>query len=144
MSGNSEAGVYAAALRLSEPWYLVSTVIVGSAFPHLVSTRRINVHVYRANLDRFYRALVALAYAITIPMTFLAGVLIDVLLGPSYERAGLVLAVHIWASLGPAFATVIAYWLVIFVMPFAFSRTRSQLVRSLIPFPLDRSVSRKP
>jgi polysaccharide transporter, PST family len=193
MSGNSEAGIYAAALRLSEPWYLVSTVIVGSAFPYLVSTRRMNVHVYRANLDRLYRALVALAYAITIPMTFFAGVLIDVLFGPSYERAGLVLAVHIWAchavflgvayhswitaenlglytlmatatgavlnvamnfllipsygALGAAFATVIAYWLVIFVMPFAFSRTRSmgaQLVRSLIPFPLDRSVSRTP
>jgi polysaccharide transporter, PST family len=96
MTGSREAGVYAVALRLSEPWYLIPVAIVGSAFPNLLKARQ-NQQAYAVQLGKVFRALAATAYAIAIPITLLSEVLIDLLFGGSYAGAGPVLAVHIWA-----------------------------------------------
>jgi PST family polysaccharide transporter len=183
MLGNREAGVYAAALRLSEPWYLIPSAITGSAFPALVKMRREGRARYVVQVSKLCRSLSLVAYFIAIPITVFATPLIQMVFGTAYAEAGTVLAVHIWAChavflgvaynywiaaenlplfslvatiagailnfalnvlmiprygpLGAAIATVLSYMFVIFVMPFATSRTRPMawlLLKALWPF----------
>jgi polysaccharide transporter, PST family len=97
MSGTDDVGIYSAALRLSEPWYLIPTALVSSAFPYLVKSRAADRQTYQDKVGELCRVLAMLAHAIAIFMTFASGFLIGWLFGAAFASAAPILAVHIWA-----------------------------------------------
>ena len=99
MVGNREVGVYSAALRLSELWYVVPVVIVSSVSPWLTEARMVSRNLYRERLYQLLKWLAMIAYLIALPMTFLASSIMPFLYGQQYSSAGMVLAIHIWAAL---------------------------------------------
>lgn len=98
MLGEREVGLYSAAVRLSEAWYFVPTIITASLFPAIVNARKVSLELYHQRLQRLCTLMTWLAIAVAIPITFLADWLITLLYGLTYQAAGGVLVIHIWAA----------------------------------------------
>lgn len=99
MLGDEAVGIYSAAVRISEVWYFIPTAIIASVFPAIVAAKKHSETQYRQRLQNLYNAMVALALAVALPMTFLSDWVIDLLFGNTYADAGPVLALHIWSAL---------------------------------------------
>ncbi|MRR06370.1 MAG: flippase [Deltaproteobacteria bacterium] len=99
ISGNQEVGVYSAAVRLAEVWYFIPTAVVSSVFPGIVEARAIGDEPFYGQLQKLYNFMAFLAYAVALPVTFIAGPVVNILFGSAYEKAGPMLAVLIWAGL---------------------------------------------
>jgi len=99
MAGEHEVGLYAAAARLSEVWYLIPSVIVTSVTPFLTGARAESEAVYYQRLLQLFTILARVAYMVAIPVTLLAVPLVSLVYGDAYTQAGVILAVHIWTIL---------------------------------------------
>ncbi len=99
MIDDESVGIYSVAVRLSEIWYFIPTAIVSSVSPSIIQAKEVSETLYYQRLQKLFNFVSGLAYAIAIPMTFLASPLIDNIFGEQYQAAGPVLSLHIWASL---------------------------------------------
>jgi O-antigen/teichoic acid export membrane protein len=99
LASSSDVGQYAAAVRISEVWYFVPTAIVSSVFPGLVQLRSSDAVLFQLKVQKLYKLLAFLGYAIALPVTFLAPWLIQLLFGSDYQPAAPLLSVLIWAGL---------------------------------------------
>lgn len=96
---NDEAvGVFSAAVRVSEVWYFIPVAIVSSLFPSIIEAKKHSDTLYYQRLQKLYDMLVIMAVSIALPMTFLSTWLVTLLFGEAYKSAGLILSIHIWAS----------------------------------------------
>ncbi|MEK7804508.1 MAG: polysaccharide biosynthesis C-terminal domain-containing protein, partial [Planctomycetota bacterium] len=93
------AGIYAAATRISEIWYFIPIIIVSSVSPAIVDAKKIGEDIYYRRLRKLFQFTAGLAFAIAIPTTVMSKYFVLLLFGKSYEAAGPILAVHIWAAL---------------------------------------------
>jgi polysaccharide transporter, PST family len=98
MVGDEAVGLYSAAIRVSEIWYFIPSVIVSSVFPAIVASKTVDNTVYYNRISKLFKLLVGIAYLISIPMSLSATYIISVLYGPGYLAAGPILSIHIWAS----------------------------------------------
>jgi O-antigen/teichoic acid export membrane protein len=99
MVGNTEVGIYSAAVRLAEAWYFIPMAVVGSVFPSIVEAKAISEELFYGRLQKLYNIMAMMAYIVALPVTFMAGWLVTILFGPAYARAGPMLAVLIWAGM---------------------------------------------
>jgi PST family polysaccharide transporter len=99
MKGNSEVGIYSAAVRISELWYFIPTTIVSSVAPAIYAAKEKSEHHYYKRIGQLLRLLTYISLAISIPMTFLSKNIVLLMFGDGFTEAGSILAVHIWASL---------------------------------------------
>ncbi|WP_405397970.1 flippase [Maribacter sp. Asnod2-G09] len=98
MKDAAAVGQYSAAVRLSEAWYFIPTVISGSLFPAIINAKQRNEALYYERLQKLYDLMVILSITIALPMTFLSDWLILILYGKEYYMSGGVLSLHIWAG----------------------------------------------
>jgi len=96
--GSTEVGIYSVAVRLVEAWMFIPMVIFWSVFPAVVEARVSDEALLYERLQKLYNLMTLIAYTIAVPMTLLAGWLVDTLFGEAYTRAGTMLAVLIWAN----------------------------------------------
>lgn len=106
-------GQYAAAVRISEAWYFIPTVIASSLFPAIINAKKQSEELYYARLQKLYDLMVWMAIAIALPMTFLSDWGVDLLYGAQYNQTGSVLMIHIWGGLNMAIGIVWSKWIVI-------------------------------
>jgi len=98
MVGNEEVGIYSVAVRLSEVWYFIPTAIYWSVFPSIVEAKAADEELFYQRLQKLYNLMALSAYAVAVPVTFLAQWLVPALFGEAYARGGLMLAVLIWSN----------------------------------------------
>jgi len=133
MLGEREVGLYSAAVRLSEAWYFVPTIITTSVFPAIVNAKKISQELYQARLQNLYTALVWIAIAVAVPMTFLSDWLITFLYGDIYKDAGQVLIIHIWAGVFVSLGVASGSWFTSEnLQQYAFYRTSSGAIINII------------
>ncbi|MEW6379051.1 MAG: flippase [bacterium] len=99
MSGENAAGIYAAAVRLSEVWYFIPTVIASSVFPSLVKSKKAGGKTYLTRLQSYFDLSALLAYGLAIPFSLFAPFILNTLYGSAYQGADRIFAIHIWAGL---------------------------------------------
>jgi O-antigen/teichoic acid export membrane protein len=92
-------GQYSAAVRLSEAWYFIPSVISGSLFPAIINAKQRSESLYYERLQKLYDLMVILSLMIALPMTFLSDWLVMLLYGNEFYLSGGVLSLHIWAGL---------------------------------------------
>jgi PST family polysaccharide transporter len=112
MVGDKSVGIYSAAVKVSELWYFVPSVIVNSVFPSIVQAKEISEAVYYERLQKLFDVVSVLAYVVAIPITFLSTWVVTLLYGNSYAEAGPILTVHIWAGLFVSLGVARETWLV--------------------------------
>lgn len=98
MIGDEAVGIYSAAVKISEVWYFIPMAIVASVFPSILEAKKHSEAQYYARLQKLYDLMVVISISVALPMTFLATPLVGLLFGEAYLGAGVVLAIHIWAS----------------------------------------------
>ena len=99
MVGSSEVGVYSVAVRLAEVWYFIPMAVVSSTFPRVVAARQESDELFYGRLQKLYNLMALMAYVVAVPVTFLAGPIVEVLFGAAYSKAGPMLALLIWAGM---------------------------------------------
>ena len=97
LSGSHEAGIYAAASRLSEILYFLPSIILSSVFPALTVLRKTNLSKYKQQLGLLFSGVSLLSYLISFAMVLMSPILVGSLYGSTYLGAAPVLAVHVWA-----------------------------------------------
>ncbi|MEH2106885.1 flippase [Nostoc sp.] len=99
MIGDSEVGVYSAAVRVSEIWYFLPGAIVSSVAPAIYAAKEKSESLYYQRIGQLLSLMTCISLAIALPMSFLSDKIIMVMFGSGYADAGAILAVHIWTSL---------------------------------------------
>ncbi|TFH41487.1 MAG: flippase [Chrysiogenales bacterium] len=99
MYSYTELGDYSAAVKISEVWYFVPSVIYITIYPKIIEYRKIATEIYYARLQEFFSLMAFISYAAIVPVFFLNKLIITVIFGSQYVNAGAILSVHIWAGL---------------------------------------------
>lgn len=97
--GPEAVGIYSAATRLSELWYVVPSVILPSIFPSIVALRSTDQQRYNQRLQWLFNIMVKGAVFVAIAVSLISGLAIRLIFGEAFQEAGPILAVHIWAAL---------------------------------------------
>jgi O-antigen/teichoic acid export membrane protein len=104
--GAAEVGIFSAAVRISEIWYFIPIAIMSSLFPGIVAHREAGSADLHQRLQRLFAVMVWASILVAVVMSLSSDVIVRVLYGAKYTRAGGVLAIHAWAlvfvSLGAA------------------------------------------
>jgi O-antigen/teichoic acid export membrane protein len=64
-----------------------------------VEAKAVSEELFYDRLQKFYNMMAFIGYAVALPVTFLAGWVVELLFGHAYGKAGAMLAVLIWAGL---------------------------------------------
>jgi polysaccharide transporter, PST family len=98
MMGNGAVGIFSAAVRLSELWYLVPGVICSTLFPTIIKAYYEGGAGYQKKLQRLYDLLVWLSIGIAITISIIAPYIVDIIYGDQFRSASSILVIHIWTS----------------------------------------------
>lgn len=106
MRGDSEVGIYAAAVALSEAFYFLPMILASSTLPAILGARQSDPARYRARLEELYFSASWAAIILAAMLFALAPWLVNLLYGPAYRAAVAVLQIHLWALI-PVFVGVV-------------------------------------
>ena len=98
IAGTEQAGIYAAASRLSELWYVFPATLAARYYPDMIRAHQQGWTPYYLKLSRFAAIFFSAAFAIAVVMSITAPWLISLLFGDSFADAVDVLRIHIWAG----------------------------------------------
>lgn len=112
LSSQHEVGLYSAALRISEVWYAIPTVLIASVSPSLIDSHGKSLELYYERLQKLFTLLARIAYAVAIPTTLLATSLVPRLYGHAFDGAGFILTIHIWTALFVFLGIGLSPWIV--------------------------------
>lgn len=98
MLGEKEVGIYSAAVRVSEIWYVIPMIIASSLFPSVVNAKKVSESLYYSRIQHLYSLMFIVSFGIALLMTFLSDSIMVFLYGEPYREAGQVLMINIWAG----------------------------------------------
>lgn len=99
LRGDTDVGIFCAALRLSEVWYFIPMALNSSLFPALVRSRDLGPKVYQQRLGQYYDMNAGLAYAIILSLAPIAPWIFSAVYGKGFSGADGVFQIHLWACL---------------------------------------------
>lgn len=91
-------GIYSAAVRISEIWYFLPTILVASVFPRILQELELNQARAGWQVSLLLLGMSVVAVLVSLLTSFFAPILITFLYGEGYQNAAPVLTVHIWSS----------------------------------------------
>jgi PST family polysaccharide transporter len=104
LAGRHDAGVYAAAARVSEILYFLPSIVLSSVFPGLTVLRKTNIAKYRDQLSLLFSGVSLMSYGISLLIVLFSPLLIAGLYGTLYLGAAPILVVHVlsfvWVAMG--------------------------------------------
>lgn len=120
----SAVGIYDAAVRLSDVWYILPNILIATLFPAILNARKVSVQLYVKRMRRLAALLFVLSALVAIPTTFIATPLVNLLYGDAYLGSVGVLQIYIWSTIGFALGALTNAYLI------AENRTRLYLLVS--------------
>jgi len=96
--GEFQVGLYSAAVKISEVWYVVPNIIVMSTFPSIIRTRENNKEKYLNRFQILYDSFLWFTVIIAFLVSFIAPFIIDLFYGNEYSFSASILSVHIWTG----------------------------------------------
>ena len=94
---DTQVGLYAAAVRLSEIWYFIPVVLCTSLFPTIA--KKMDADLFSARIKKIYSLLFVIAFTISIFVTLFSEKIITFVFGTNYSSATPVLQIYIWTSI---------------------------------------------
>lgn len=112
MLDNTQVGYYAAAVKLSEVWFIIGVIICNSLFPAIINAKKISEEFYYQRIYKLFLFLVVLAYSLSIIVYFLSDYIILVLYGKEFIEASSVLSIHIFSAIFVYLGVSSGRWLI--------------------------------
>lgn len=91
-------GIYSAAVRISEIWYVFPAVIVGSVFPRIIRELRHDAARANRQLDVLLTAFSIVSILVGLLVGGYSTEIIVSLFGEDYRESASVLSIHVWSS----------------------------------------------
>ncbi len=110
--GDAQVGVYAAAARVSEVWYLALTAATQATAPRFAALRAQDPRLYEQRLVLVMRILFRGSVLVGAVISLAAPWIIRLLYGAPFAGATPVLVLHVWAGVFVAIGLVASTWLV--------------------------------
>lgn len=110
--GDRQVGMYAAAARISEIWYLVPVMVMTGVVPRLAHIHSVSKADYERQLVIVMRSLFWASVGVALFMTIAAPFVVRLFYGAAFGAAATVLAVHVWAGLFVALGCASSAWFV--------------------------------
>lgn len=110
MIGNEAVGLYSIAVRTSEAWYMIPTVIVASLFPSILKARKVKISLYNNRIQKILNLMTAATFLFAIFVTISADWIVDYIFGIKYHDAASILRIHIWAGVFVSLGVVGSKW----------------------------------
>lgn len=108
--GLEQTGLYGVAVRLSESWYFIPTIIVGTLFPYFVGLREKNKNLYQCRLIQLYFVMFWLGMGAGVVTQLFGENIIVILFGEIYRGSFEALVINIWAGIFVAQAMAKGIW----------------------------------
>ncbi len=112
IAGTEAVGQYSAALRFSEVWAVIPSIIMVSAFPALLKIYERDTAEFDKRIQQLLDLSVLATVALAGLLTFLSGWLMTTLYGEPYRPSGTVLAIHIWTVTFVFLGVISERWLI--------------------------------
>lgn len=106
-------GLYTAATRVSEIFYLLPVVVITSINPIFIKLRETNKALYYQKIYFIMFGLTLMSIMIAIIVTFMAPLIIHILYGEQYIGAIDILIIHIWTGVFISLGVISGQWFVI-------------------------------
>jgi O-antigen/teichoic acid export membrane protein len=104
-------GQFAAAVKLSEFWYFVPSIVCGSLFPAVLNAKKAGSKLYYDRVQKLYDLMAWIAIPVAVVTEIVAKDLIFHLFGTQFSGAGNVLEIHIWAGVFVSLGVASSKWL---------------------------------
>lgn len=112
MKGDEAAGIYSAALRISEIWYFFPVAICASIFPSMLEMREHDKGEYYKRLQYLFDIMVWISIVLALFTTLFSTWVVTFLFGHEYVAAGPVLAIHIWGAVFVFLGVASSQWFI--------------------------------
>lgn len=99
MLGVEQNGIYSVAVKLTETWYFIPSLICTSLFPAIVNAKKINPKTYYSRINSLLLLMLIISILFTIPIFIITPFIITYLYGLSYIEAITPFQVYIWSSI---------------------------------------------
>lgn len=113
MHSEAAVGIYGAATRISEAWYFIPMALVASLQPSIMQAKENSEELFQTRLRNVYNLMSALSISVATVVTLFADKLVRLLFGQSYEAAGAVLVVHVWAAVAVSLGVASSQYLIV-------------------------------
>lgn len=113
MLGSHPAGIYAAAVKISEIWYFIPGMIITSVLPAIINARKENISLYYSRFKKLYLLMFVTPLLLSIIISFFSKEIIQVIFGASFANAASILTLYVWAGIPVFISTTFGQYLVL-------------------------------
>lgn len=113
MLGEKSVGLYSAAVRLAEFWYVLPGLVLQSLYPGIIASKELNTGAYRAGMQKLFDAMALISALFVIPLFLGAGWLVGFLYGAAYVEAGPLLGVYVLSGIFVMLGHAREYWITV-------------------------------
>lgn len=110
---DTAAGFYAVAVKLSEIWYFIPTLLVAAVFPALVAARQSDLSLYRRRWRRLSALFVVLSIGLAGLLSVFSSWLIGSFFGSQYLAAVPAMLIYNWTAVGFFLAVILNNYFII-------------------------------
>lgn len=111
--GDTEGGYYAAAVKLTELFFFIPTLLITSLFPLLIKIRKESQTIFNFRVQQLIFILGLAAFFISILVYLFAEQFIGFTFGEEYIRVVGIIKIYIWSLLFVFIGQVLSRWLII-------------------------------
>lgn len=99
MLDDRSVGLYSAAVKLSEFWYVFPFLVAQSMFPAVVEAKNSSESFYYERLQKILDLMAFLSYLFIVPLFFLSQHIVTWIYGKTFRESGGILAVYVLAGI---------------------------------------------
>lgn len=102
MTDTQSVGLYDSAVRISELWYFVPTLVIGALFPAVINAKKTSEDLYYQRMKKLFILIVSISILTALPTAILSKYIIGIVFGAGFLGAVGILKIYIWSNIGAA------------------------------------------
>jgi PST family polysaccharide transporter len=114
MLDKKEVGIYSAAVKFSEIWYVLPVIIYSSVLPTMTKLKNNDITKFYKRFSQLSVIMFYIPLFFAIIMTFSSKILINIIYGITYLKSADILIVHIWSSIFVFIGILFSIWTMIY------------------------------
>ncbi|GJQ21915.1 MAG: O-unit flippase [Bacteroidia bacterium] len=105
MLGNESVGLYAAAVKLTEPFGFIPMIIMTSVYPVIVRSKEWSEDVFYNRMKNLYRIMTIVTLGIGLPVSLFSDEIVHFLYGQAFSPSAALVSLMIWSRVYANFGT---------------------------------------
>jgi O-antigen/teichoic acid export membrane protein len=113
MIGAESVGLYDAAVRLSEVWYFIPSILIGSLLPAIINAHKTSIDEYYSRIRKILLFMFLTSFITALLTYVFAPWIIWIVFGSSFIGAVALLQVYVWSNIATALNSFTLNYLII-------------------------------